>query len=104
VHLGPRGYHSQDLRAGRGALNAIEEAELGRVGGLRILHLQRHLGRDSLCLAQRGATDVRAVPHLETIQRSTAEHPTRCALYEGESKSRNLAPGVHRTGSDLLGR
>jgi SAM-dependent methyltransferase len=58
VHLGPRGYHSQDLRAGHGALNAIEEAELGQVAGLRILHLQCHFGRDSLCLAQRGATVV----------------------------------------------
>src|ERR1700733_13783076 len=58
VHLGPRGYELADLRAGQGRLNAIEEAELPAVAGKRILHLQCHFGRDSLCLAQRGATVV----------------------------------------------
>ena len=43
------------LRAGNARLNAIEEAELGPVSGLRVLHLQCHFGRDSLILAQRGA-------------------------------------------------
>jgi len=56
VHLGPRGYDLVDVRAGQGRLNAIEEAELPPVAGNRILHLQCHFGRDSLCLAQRGAT------------------------------------------------
>ncbi|MGH6900195.1 MAG: class I SAM-dependent methyltransferase [Geminicoccaceae bacterium] len=42
-------------RVGWGKLNRIEEAELGPVEGLRILHLQCHFGRDSLILAQRGA-------------------------------------------------
>ena len=36
-------------------LNAIEEAELGPVTGLRVLHLQCHFGHDSLILAGRGA-------------------------------------------------
>jgi SAM-dependent methyltransferase len=55
VHLGPAGYDLTALRAGRGRLHAIEEAELGDVQGLRILHLQCHFGADSLTLAQRGA-------------------------------------------------
>ncbi len=55
VHLGASGYDLAPLRAGRGRLNAIEEAELGPVGGLRVLHLQCHFGRDSLVLAGRGA-------------------------------------------------
>ena len=55
VHLGPRGYDIAALAAGTARLNAIEEAELGPVAGLRILHLQCHFGRDSLILAQRGA-------------------------------------------------
>jgi SAM-dependent methyltransferase len=55
VHLGPRGYDLSDLRAGRGRLRAIEEAELPAVGGKRVLHLQCHFGADSLRLAQRGA-------------------------------------------------
>jgi SAM-dependent methyltransferase len=58
LHVGPRGYDLVDLRAGHGALNAIEEAELGSVAGQRILHLQCHFGRDTLILAQRGATVV----------------------------------------------
>jgi len=55
VHLNGPGYDLSDLRAGRGRLHAIEEAELGPVQGLRVLHLQCHFGRDSLTLAQRGA-------------------------------------------------
>ena len=43
------------LRAGRGRLHPIEEAELRPVDGLRVLHLQCHFGRDTLTLAQRGA-------------------------------------------------
>ncbi len=58
LHLGPSGYDLDDLRAGAGGLNAIEEAELGSVAGQRILHLQCHFGRDTLILAQRGATVV----------------------------------------------
>lgn len=58
VHLGPRGYTLDDLRAGRVVLNAIEEAELGPVTGLHVLHLQCHFGRDTIGLVQRGATAV----------------------------------------------
>jgi SAM-dependent methyltransferase len=58
LHVGPSGYDLDDLRAGHGHLNAIEEAELGSVEGQRILHLQCHFGRDTLILAQRGATVV----------------------------------------------
>jgi SAM-dependent methyltransferase len=46
------------LHLGHGILNAIEEAELGPVRDRRILHLQCHFGRDTLILAQRGATVV----------------------------------------------
>lgn len=55
VHLGTSGYDLAPLRAGHARLNAIEEAELGSVDGLRVLHLQCHFGRDTLTLAQRGA-------------------------------------------------
>ncbi|HEY6433450.1 MAG TPA: methyltransferase domain-containing protein [Acetobacteraceae bacterium] len=54
IHLGPRGYDLMHLRGGRGRL-PIVEAELGPVAGLRVLHLQCHIGTDSLALAQRGA-------------------------------------------------
>lgn len=55
VHLGPRGYDLSELRAGRGRLNSIEEAELPPLEGKRVAHLQCHFGADSLTLAQRGA-------------------------------------------------
>ncbi len=54
VHLGPRGYDLSRLRAGGRELGFVQE-ELGPVDGLRILHLQCHIGTDSLALAQLGA-------------------------------------------------
>jgi SAM-dependent methyltransferase len=41
--------------AGEDALHAIEAAELGDISGKRVLHLQCHIGRDTLCLVRRGA-------------------------------------------------
>jgi SAM-dependent methyltransferase len=58
VHLAAPVYDPDHLRTGTARLNAIEEAELGSVDGLRVLHLQCHFGRDSLMLAQRGASVV----------------------------------------------
>lgn len=58
IHLGAACYELESLRAGQGRLNPIEEAEIGSVEGLHVLHLQCHFGRDSLILANRGATVV----------------------------------------------
>jgi len=58
IHLAAPVYDPAKLRAGQARKNAIEEAELGPVDGLRLLHLQCHFGRDSLILAQQGATVV----------------------------------------------
>ncbi|MEM6488410.1 MAG: class I SAM-dependent methyltransferase [Pseudomonadota bacterium] len=55
LHAGAASYEMASVLAGRGRLNAIEEAALGPVAGLRILHPQCHFGRDSLILASRGA-------------------------------------------------
>jgi 2-polyprenyl-3-methyl-5-hydroxy-6-metoxy-1,4-benzoquinol methylase len=41
--------------AGEDALHAIEAAEFGDIAGKSVLHLQCHIGRDTLCLARRGA-------------------------------------------------
>ena len=54
VHIAAPLY-AGSLATGAARLNAIEEAELGPVEGLRLLHLQCHFRRDSLMLAQRGA-------------------------------------------------
>jgi SAM-dependent methyltransferase len=58
IHLGPRGYDLNRLRAGRETLNGIEAAELPPLAGKRVLHLQCHFGRDSLILVQRGAAEI----------------------------------------------
>jgi hypothetical protein len=50
THLCARQAHLP-LRAGAGRLNPIEEAELGPVEGLQVVHLQCHFGRDSLLSA-----------------------------------------------------
>ena len=55
IHLAAPSYDLGPLRAGKGRLHPIEEAELRPVAGLRVLHLQCHFGRDTLTLAQRGA-------------------------------------------------
>lgn len=76
VHLGPGGYDLTALKAGRSKLNAIEEAELGPVDGLRVLHLQCHFGHDTLMLAQRGAEVVGldfSTPAIEAARRLAAE-------------------------------
>ncbi|HTO66997.1 MAG TPA: class I SAM-dependent methyltransferase [Bradyrhizobium sp.] len=49
------GYRLERFRAGEDTLHAIEAAELGDVAGKRVLHLQCHIGQDSLCLVRRGA-------------------------------------------------
>ena len=48
-------YALDRFRAGEDVLHAIEAAELGDLRGKRVLHLQCHVGRDTLCLARRGA-------------------------------------------------
>ena len=55
IHLASKFYDRGRLSHGLGRLGAIEEAELGSVAGLRVLHLQCHFGMDTLKLAQRGA-------------------------------------------------
>jgi SAM-dependent methyltransferase len=76
LHLGTQAYDLAPLRASRGVLSPIEEAELGPVDGLRVLHLQCHFGRDTLTLAQRGA-DATGVdfspPAIETARSLAAE-------------------------------
>jgi SAM-dependent methyltransferase len=76
VHVASAIYDASDLRAGRGTLNPIEEAELGPVAGLRVLHLQCHFGMDTLTLAQRGADVVGldfSGPAIEQARRLASE-------------------------------
>jgi 2-polyprenyl-3-methyl-5-hydroxy-6-metoxy-1,4-benzoquinol methylase len=48
-------YMLDRFRAGEDALHDIDAVELGDISGKRVLHLQCHIGRDTLCLARRGA-------------------------------------------------
>jgi SAM-dependent methyltransferase len=76
VHLGAPSYELASLRTGRGRLSPIEEAELGSLDGLRVLHLQCHFGRGSLILASRGATVVGldfSKPAIATANKLAAE-------------------------------
>lgn len=57
IHVENRtGFYPIDrLKAGEDILHAIEAAEIGDVAGKRLIHLQCHIGLDTLCLARRGA-------------------------------------------------
>jgi SAM-dependent methyltransferase len=48
-------YQLDRFRAGDDVLHTIEAAEIGDISGKRVLHLQCHIGRDTLCLVRRGA-------------------------------------------------
>jgi len=48
-------YRLDEFRRGADALFPIEAAEIGDVSGKRIIHLQCHIGCDTLSLARRGA-------------------------------------------------
>jgi len=48
-------YMLKRFLAGEDALHEIEAAELGSIAGKSVLHLQCHIGRDTLCLVRRGA-------------------------------------------------
>jgi len=55
VH-GQDAYYDKDaLVSGRDSLNELEAAAVGDVTGLDVLHLQCHIGFDSISLARRGA-------------------------------------------------
>lgn len=48
-------YRLDRIRAGERWLTSIEEAELGDIRDKDVLHLQCHIGTDTVCLADRGA-------------------------------------------------
>lgn len=48
-------YMLDRFRAGEDALHEIEAREIGDIAGKRVLHMQCHIGRDTLCLVRRGA-------------------------------------------------
>jgi SAM-dependent methyltransferase len=55
VHAASAYYDAEGFLAGRSTLGHVERAALGDVAGKRILHLQCHIGLDTLSLARLGA-------------------------------------------------
>jgi SAM-dependent methyltransferase len=56
VHLGSEFYDVAGFRAGASSLRPFESAEAGDVTGKRLVHLQCHVGLDTLSWAKLGAT------------------------------------------------
>ena len=56
VHLASEFYDIEGFRSGRDSLPDYEVAEVGDVSGKSLLHLQCHIGLDTLSWARRGAT------------------------------------------------
>jgi SAM-dependent methyltransferase len=55
IHARSPFYRVAEFLRGEDVLSSIESAEIGPLQGKRLLHLQCHLGLDTLCLARRGA-------------------------------------------------
>ena len=55
IHARSKSSDLDGFRAGRNALLPIERAEVGAVAGKSLLHLQCHLGDDTLSWARLGA-------------------------------------------------
>ena len=61
IHTGPKGYDVQRLLSNPGARSAVvmrDEEVLGNVAGLDVLHLQCHIGTDTLSLWRLGAKSI----------------------------------------------
>lgn len=58
IHVAGDFYDLDAFRAGEDVLRDFEIAEVGDVTGRTLLHLQCHLGLDTLCWARRGAAHV----------------------------------------------
>jgi 2-polyprenyl-3-methyl-5-hydroxy-6-metoxy-1,4-benzoquinol methylase len=90
-------YMLDRFRAGEDALHDIEAAELGDITGKRVLHLQCHIGRDTLCLARRGAIVTGldfSAPALEVAKKLAAEAKLEATFVQGTvDDAPQLAPG-----------
>ena len=90
-------YMLDRFRAGEDALHSIEATELGDISGKRVLHLQCHIGRDTLCLVRRGATvtglDFSSAA-LDVARRLSDETGLKADFVEGTvDRAPDLTPG-----------
>src|SRR5262245_39398367 len=78
------------------ALHDIEAAELGTIAGKKVLHLQCHIGRDTLCLVRRGATAIGldfSHEALQTARRLAHETGLPAEFVQGRAEAPELGPG-----------
>lgn len=77
IHTGPRGYDIEGLLGDRSRISntvRLDQPLLGDISGLDVVHLQCHLGTDTLSLARLGAKSVtgldfspKAIAHCRTL-------------------------------------
>lgn len=99
IHASSRFYDVPGFVAGRSALRDFELAEVGDVSGRTLLHLQCHIGTDTLSWARLGATVIGldfSGPALETA-RSIAEQI-------GATDARFVESDVYEAATALEGR
>lgn len=77
IHVASDYYDLDAFRSGKDVLRDFEVAEVGDVSGRTLLHLQCHIGLDTLCWARRGAAHVVGLdfsePAVETARGLAAE-------------------------------
>lgn len=85
------------FRAGEDALHEIEAVEIGDIAGKRVLNLQCHIGRDTLCLARRGAIVTGldfSAEALKTARQLATDTKLQAAFVEGRVEDApRLTPG-----------
>ena len=79
AHAAGELYDLDGLVAGRDDLRPWEDAELGPLSGRRLIHLQCHIGTDTVALARRGAATV-GLDFSEPALAVAAELARRCQL------------------------
>ena len=94
VHPSTALYDVEGLVAGRDDLRPWEDAELGPVAGLDLVHLQCHIGSDTIAWARRGARVVGLDFSAEAIT-AARDLSARCALdVEWVHADVHAAPGA----------
>ncbi len=98
-----RGYELEDFRADPGHIShvvAFDRPRLGRLDGLDVVHLQCHIGTDTLSLARLGAKSVTGLdfsaPALEAARSLAAECGASIDYVEAELYSAVEALGAGR--------
>ena len=100
IHLGPGGYEVEALVADPARLSHTvrnDVASLGSLAGLRVAHLQCHIGTDTLSLARLGAADVAGIDF------SPAALAAARALFDRAGTAGSFVEGDVHEAAALLG-